>query len=59
MKEQTKYLLIGISIGIMIGILLFYLLMTFRIIRPFGFGGFREFAPNGNFTDFPRPYPGG
>ena len=40
MKDRTKYILIGIVIGIVIGIAVFYLLMTFRIIRPFGFGNF-------------------
>jgi ABC-type antimicrobial peptide transport system permease subunit len=39
MKDRTKYVLIGIIIGIVIGIAIFYLLMTFRIIRPFGFAG--------------------
>jgi len=38
MKDRTKYLLIGIVIGIIIGMILFYILITFRIIRPFGFG---------------------
>jgi len=38
--ERIKYLLIGIVIGIVIGVLIFYLLTTFRIIRPFGFGNF-------------------
>jgi len=45
LKEKTKYILIGIIIGIIIGIGIFYLLMTFRIIRPFGLGG-----------NFPRPF---
>lgn len=39
MKDKTKYLLMGIIIGIVIGVALFYILMTFRIIRPFGFSG--------------------
>lgn len=30
----------GIVIGIIIGISIFYILMTFGIIRPFGFGNF-------------------
>jgi len=54
MEDQTKYILIGIIVGIVIGMIMFYLLMTFRIIRPFDFGGFREFTPQGNFTNFPR-----
>jgi hypothetical protein len=58
MKDRTKYILIGIIIGIAIGMIMFYLLMTFRIIRPFGLGGFREFVPNGNFTNFTRPIRG-
>jgi ABC-type lipoprotein release transport system permease subunit len=45
-----KYILIGIIIGIIIGIVVFYLLMTFRIIQPFGLFGF-----GGNFSrTFPR-----
>lgn len=44
-KERTKYIMIGIVIGIIIGIAIFYLLTTFRIIRPFGFGNF-----TGNFS---------
>jgi len=54
MKDRIKYILIGIIIGIAIGMIIFYLLMTFRIIIPFGFGSFREFAPNSNFTNFTR-----
>jgi hypothetical protein len=46
MKEQVKYILIGIIIGIVIGMLTFYLLITFRIIRPFGFGRFPTFQRN-------------
>jgi putative effector of murein hydrolase LrgA (UPF0299 family) len=38
--ERIKYILIGIVIGIVIGVILLYLLMTFRIIRPFGLGSF-------------------
>jgi hypothetical protein len=52
MEERTKYILIGIIIGIAIGMMMLYLLMAFRIIRLFGF---REFAPNDNFTNFTRP----
>jgi len=49
-REKTKYVLIGIIIGIIIGIGIFYLLMTFRIIRPFGLFDF-----GGNFSrTFPR-----
>jgi hypothetical protein len=44
-KERMKYIMIGIVIGIIIGIAIFYLLTTFRIIRPFGFGNF-----TGNFS---------
>jgi hypothetical protein len=44
MEERAKYILIGIVI--------FYLLVNFRIIRPFGLG---EFARSGNFTNFTRP----
>jgi hypothetical protein len=55
MEERTKYILIGIIIGIAIGMIMFYLLMTFRIIRPYGFGGFREFARQDNLTNFTRP----
>jgi len=49
MKERTKYMLMGMIIGIIIGMVLLYTLVTFRIVRPFGF---REFAGagNGNFT---------
>ena len=46
---------IGIIIGIAIGMIMFYVLMTFRIIRPFVFGGPREFARYGNFTNFTMP----
>jgi len=55
MKDQIKYnrmkyILIGIIIGIIIGIVVFYLLMAFRIIQPFGLFGF-----GGNFSrTFPR-----
>ena len=59
MRDKTKYILIGVIIGIVIGMIMLYLLITFRIIRPFGLGGFREFAPNDNFTNFPRPSSGG
>ena len=59
MEDQTKYILIGIIVGIVIGMIMFYLLMTFRIIRPFDFSGFREFAQNNNLTNFPRPSRGG
>ena len=47
MKDRTKYILIGVVIGIITGFAMFYLLMTFRIIRPFGFnpGNF-----SGNFS---------
>jgi hypothetical protein len=55
MKDRTKYILIGIVIGIIIGMVMFYLLMTFRIIRPFGLGGFREFPRNNTFSNFTRP----
>jgi hypothetical protein len=48
--NRTKYILIGIIIGIIIGIAIFYLLMTFRIIQPFGFFG--------SGGDFSRPFPG-
>jgi len=45
-----KYVLIGIVIGIIIGIAVFYLLMMFRIIRPF-----MPFGFEGNFSrTFPR-----
>jgi len=49
MKERIKYMLIGIAIGIVIGIALFYLLTTFRILRPFGFGNFPSNSSR-NFT---------
>jgi hypothetical protein len=39
-KYKMKYFLIGIIIGILIGLALFYIMFTFRIITPFGFGGF-------------------
>jgi len=55
MKDRTKYILIGMIIGIIIGMAMFYLLINFRIFRPFGFGGIREFPLNGNFTNFTRP----
>jgi len=55
MKDRTKYILIGIIIGIIIGMIMLYLLMTFRIIRPYGFGAFREFSRQDNFTNFTRP----
>lgn len=49
MKDKTKYILIGVAIGIIIGLILFYLLMTFRVIRPFGFpGNLSNFS--GNFS---------
>jgi len=55
MKERTKYMVIGIIIGIIIGMAMFFLLVTFRIVRPFGF---REFAGagNGNFTNMTMPF---
>ena len=49
MKERTKYILIGIIIGIVIGIIIFYLLLSLRIIHPFGF---REFMRPGNFSNY-------
>ena len=54
-KERTRYMLMGIIIGIVIGMALLYTLVTFRIIRPFGF---REFAGagNGNFTNMTMPF---
>jgi hypothetical protein len=59
MKDQTKYILIGIIIGIVIGMIMFYLLMTFRIIRPYGLGNLRGFASYNNTTNFSRPSRGG
>lgn len=59
MKDKTKYMLIGMIIGIVIGMTMLYLLITFRIIRPFGLGGFTGFARYGNFTNFTRPPRGG
>lgn len=58
MEERTKYILIGIIIGVVIGIAVFYLLLTFRVIRPFGFGNLGEFARPENFTNFTRPFRG-
>ena len=55
MDDRTKYILIGILIGIVIGIIIFYLLMDFRIIRPFGLG---SFGRQGNFTNFTGQNPG-
>ena len=55
MEDRIKCILIGIVTGIIIGMTMFYLLMTFRIIRPFGPSDFREFARYGNFTNFTRP----
>jgi len=52
-KDRTKYIMIGIAIGIIIGIAVFYLLLDFRIIRPFGLGGF---ARHENLTNFTRPF---
>jgi ABC-type lipoprotein release transport system permease subunit len=49
MNEKTKYILIGFIIGVVIGVIVFYLLFTFRIIRPFIFGGFRNFTPSQRF----------
>jgi hypothetical protein len=40
MEERIKYVLTGIIVGVAIGMIMFYLLMAFRIIRPFGFGNF-------------------
>jgi hypothetical protein len=53
MEERTKYMLMGIIIGIVIGMAIFYLLVTFRVIRPFGFRGFE--GP-GNFTNLTMPF---
>ena len=53
MEERTKYMLLGIIIGIVIGMAIFYLLVTFRVIRPFGFRGFE--GP-GNFTNLTMPF---
>ena len=58
MEERTKYILIGIIIGIVIGIAIFYLLEMFRIIRPLGFGGIRDFARPENVTNFTRTFRG-
>jgi len=58
MKDQTKYILIGICIGVVVGIIIFYLLITFRVVQPFGFGGFRGFPQNNNLTNFPKPLGG-
>jgi hypothetical protein len=55
MKDRTKYILIGIVIGIIIGMAMFYLLINFRIIRPFGFGDIRGFPRNNTFSNFTRP----
>jgi hypothetical protein len=55
MEDRTKYILIGIIIGIAIGMFILYLLMTSGIIRPYGFGDFREFPRPGNLTNFTRP----
>ena len=48
MKDRIKYIMIGVIIGIIIGMIAFYLLMTLRIIRPFGFGDLGNFS--GNFS---------
>jgi hypothetical protein len=53
-KERMKYIIIGIVIGIIIGIATFYLLTTFRIIRPFGFGNFpANFSRRFNGSEIP------
>jgi len=51
-KDKIKYILIGIAIGIPIGIVIFYILMSFGIIRPFlgVFMGPEGFTRSGNFT---------
>jgi hypothetical protein len=54
MNDRTKYILIGIIIGVVIGMIMFYLLVTFRIVRPFGLGGFRQFSRNNTFPNFTR-----
>jgi len=51
MEERTKYVSMGVLIGIAIGIAIFYLLLNFGIIRPFGF---RELTRPENFTNFIR-----
>ena len=56
MKPRTKHLLIGIAIGIVIGIALFYLMMHFRVIRPFGFREFSGIARPENLSNFTRPF---
>lgn len=55
MKDQIKYIMIGVIVGIAIGMITLYSLITFRIVRPFGFGGFGQFGQNNNLTNFPRP----
>jgi len=52
MEDRTKYILMGTAIGIVIGIVIFYLLLSLRIIRPFGLSNFTR---SGNFTNFTRP----
>jgi hypothetical protein len=54
MKERTKYILMGVIIGIVIGMVIFYIFITFRIFRPFGLGGFRQFPRNNTSSNFPR-----
>ena len=51
-NEKIKYILAGIAVGIIIGIGLFYLLMSLRIIRPFGAFFNRAFPRNGSFGNF-------
>lgn len=58
MEERTKHILTGIIIGIVIGIAVFYLLLTLRVIRPFGFGNLGDFVRPENLTNLTRPFRG-
>ncbi|MEM5812678.1 MAG: hypothetical protein QW286_03090 [Candidatus Aenigmatarchaeota archaeon] len=53
MEERAKYILVGIAIGIVIGMILLFMLINFRIIRPFGL---REFPRPNNLTNFTRNF---